>query len=140
MLNRTGASPKARDLAQRLLSFEATTGGLSNAKTPAALIVCEKLRRPLSSLAGTAGFRSLLGRALTLAKRETSVLETVQVKEDGSLEGLNGDAKQAGDVLITHLLGLLETFIGEPLTLRLLNDVWPDLPGFDTSSEGKESI
>ena len=100
----------------------------------------DELRRPLSTLAGTAGFRSLLMRALTLAKREAEVLDGVQVKEDGSLEGLNGEETEAGVVLIAHLVGLLETFIGESLTLRLLNDIWPNLSGVDTNSEGKESI
>jgi hypothetical protein len=129
-----------RDLARRLLSFESTAENLSDANTFAALIVSEKLRRPLSTLAGTAGFRSLLMRALTLAKREAEVLDGVQVKEDGSLEGLNGEETEAGVVLIAHLVGLLETFIGESLTLRLLNDIWPNLSGVDTNSEGKESI
>jgi hypothetical protein len=139
-MNRNEISTDVRDLARRLLSFESTAENLSDANTFAALIVSEKLRRPLSTLAGTAGFRSLLMRALTLAKREAEVLDGVQVKEDGSLEGLNGEETEAGVVLIAHLVGLLETFIGESLTLRLLNDIWPNLSGVDTNSEGKESI
>jgi hypothetical protein len=139
-MNRNEISTDVRDLARRLLSFESTAENLSDANTFAALIVSEKLRRPLSTLAGTAGFRSLLMRALTLAKREAEVLDGVQVKEDGSLEGLNGEEREAGVVLIAHLVGLLETFIGESLTLRLLNDIWPNLSGVDTNSEGKESI
>jgi hypothetical protein len=139
-MNRNEISTEVRDLARRLLSFESTAENLSDANTFAALIVSEKLRRPLSTLAGTAGFRSLLMRALTLAKREAEVLDGVQVKEDGSLEGLNGEETEAGVVLIAHLVGLLETFIGESLTLRLLNDIWPNLSGVDTNSEGKESI
>jgi len=27
---------------------------------------------------------------------------------------------------VAHLLGLLVTFIGEPLALRLVGDAWPD--------------
>jgi len=79
-------------------------------------------------------------RALTLAKREASILDGVQVKEDGSLEGLTGEAMEQGEVLVAHLIGLLETFIGEALTLRLLHDAWPDLPVFDITPEGKQSI
>jgi hypothetical protein len=139
MMNRT-VSPEARDLARRLLSFEVSTDEVPNGDVPAVFIVSEKLRRPLSTLVGTVGFRSLLVRALTLARREAKVLCAVQVKEDGSLEGLNGDATHAGDVLIAHLIGLLETFIGEPLTLRLVKDAWPDLPGPALSSNGEESI
>ena len=37
----------------------------------AAFRVCEKLRQSLSTLAGAAGYRSLISRALTLAKKET---------------------------------------------------------------------
>jgi hypothetical protein len=91
--------------------------------------VCDKLRRLLTTLAGAAGFRSLLARALTLAKQESPALGAWEVKSDGSLQGLNGEAAQLGVVLIAHLIGLVITFIGESLTLRLLHDVWLDLPG-----------
>jgi hypothetical protein len=139
-MNRNGIDPKIRDLAQRLLSLESRAENLSGSNTSTVFIINEKLRHPLSRLAGTAGFRSLLMRALTLAKREAPGLEGVQVKEDGSLEGLNGEDTEAGAVLIAYLVGLLETFIGESLTLRMLNDIWPSLSGVDTNSEGKESI
>ena len=32
----------------------------------------------------------------------------------------------AAVAIIAHLLGLLVTFIGEPLTLRLVGEAWPD--------------
>jgi hypothetical protein len=139
MMNRTGVSPKVRDLAQRLLSLEVAGESFSEAKLPAAVIVSEKLRLPLSRLAGTAGFRSLLMRALTLAKREFETLDRVRVDEYGSLEGMNSEVMEANAILIANLVGLLETFIGESLTLHLLNDIWPDLSVFDMSSEDKEA-
>jgi len=101
--------------------------------------VCDKLRRPLTTLTGAAGFRSLLSRALTLAKQESPVLGAWEVKTDGSLQGLNGEAAQSGDVLIAHLIGLMITFIGESLTLRLLHDVWLDLPDSENKLERDES-
>ena len=101
--------------------------------------VCDKLRRPFVTLAGVAGFRSLLARALTLAKRESPGLGAWEVKSDGSLQGLNGEAAQSGAVLIAHLLGLMITFIGESLTLRLLHDVWLDLPRSETKPGRKEA-
>lgn len=71
------------------------------------------------------------------------MLDRVLVREDGSLEGMNelpnGKAAESGAVLIAALLSLLVTFIGEALTVQLLQDVWPDLPGFDRSPGGKES-
>jgi hypothetical protein len=109
------------------------------ADTQAVCRVCDNLRRPLSTLAGAAGFRSLLARALTLAKQESPVLGAWEVKSDGSLQVLNGDAAHSGAVLIAHLIGLMITFIGESLTLRLLHDVWPDLPGSKIDFERNKS-
>lgn len=100
--------------------------------------VCEQLRLPLSTLAGPAGFRSLLVRALTLAKRESSVLGQWEIEPDGSLQIVNGETAQAGAVLVAHLLGLMITFVGEPLTLRLLHDVWLELPDYKVKVERKE--
>jgi hypothetical protein len=131
-----GSNPRTKDLSRLLLSFETTAEELSTFEVSAAFLVSEKLRSPLSKLVGAAGFRSLLLRALALAKREDEGLDGVQVKENSSLEGLTPEADESGIVLITHLLGLLETFIGEPLTLHLLMNIWPDLSGCDMSSKG----
>jgi hypothetical protein len=136
---RSADTPTTRELAQRLLAYEAVEAGRSMADTQAVCRVCDKLRRPLSTLAGAAGFRSLLARALTLAKQESPVLGAWEVKSDGSLQGLNGDAAHSGAVLIAHLIGLMITFIGESLTLRLLQDVWLDLPGSKIDFERNES-
>lgn len=132
-----------QDLAKRLLASETAEGNFSSANIPAVLRVSEKLRRPLSTLAGSAGFQSLLSRALTLAKRTSPGLNAVQVKPDGSLEGLNkiasGEAAEAGILLIAQLLELLAHFIGESLTLGLVRDVWPDLVFSDANSGGTKS-
>jgi hypothetical protein len=133
-MNQKLPSPTVLDLAQGLLGYESAARNSSEEKTPAVFRVSEKLRRPLSTLAGATGFRALLARALTLAKVHVSVLSAVQVKPDGSLEGLsevhNNEAAQAGVMLIAQLVGLLNAFIGEELTLHLLVDLWPDLPVF----------
>jgi hypothetical protein len=57
----------------------------------------------------------------------------VQVAADGSIKGLDElvqidkeQARDEGAILIAQLLGLLLTFIGEGLTLRLVKDVWPE--------------
>ena len=101
---------------------------------PARALVAEKLRRPLVTLTGIAGFRSLLARALTLAKAQAPALNIVQIEPDGSLAGFGNDEAQieeAGLMLIAQLLGLLVTFIGERLMLTLVRDAWPDLPILD---------
>jgi hypothetical protein len=127
------ATPAIQDLARRLIALEA-------ARDPSAGLVgeavraCEKLRGPLAKLAGVAGFRSLMARALALATADVPWLDAVQVRADGSLEGFDAAGRQrgavpggeAGVVVVAQLLGLLATFIGEPLTRQLVRDAWPD--------------
>jgi len=125
---RSADTSTTRELAQQLLAYELAEAGTLNAGSHAVSRVSDKLRRPLTTLAGAAGFRSLLARALTLAKQESPALGAWQVNADGSLEGMNGEAEESGSVLIAHLIGLMITFIGESLTLRLVHDVWRDLP------------
>ena len=140
-MNRNLASPNARKTARQLLAYEAGAGKPSDVNIPAATRVCEKLRRPLSTLAGATGFRALLGRALTLAKTQDPHLAGTRVQPDGSLEALsesrNNEDGQAGVELIAQLLGLLEAFIGRNLTLRLVADVWPDLPAVEAEADGE---
>ena len=121
-------------MAQRLLAYEAVGDENSAPSESAASRVCAKLRGPLITLAGVAGFRSLLSRALTLARAEVPSLSAVQVAADGSLRGLDElvsqtdkeHAREGGVILIAQLVGLLLTFIGEGLTIRLVQDVWPE--------------
>src|SRR6185437_467399 len=97
-MNYNGRNSNIREIAERLVAYEATTDASSDANTPATFHVCEKLRRPLSNLAGTNGYRLLLSRALKLAQHEAQVLSTVQVKADGSLDGLGKIARsEAGE-------------------------------------------
>ena len=136
---------ESRYLAQRLLTYEAAAGETSEPAESAAFRVSAKLRRPLITLAGVAGFRSILSRALTLARAEAPGLSAVQVAADGSLKGLDElepqigkeQAREGGAILIAQLIGLLLTFIGEGLTLRLVQDVWPEA-AFNGSVSEKE--
>jgi hypothetical protein len=76
---------------------------------------------------------------------EAPSLSAVQVAADGSLKGLDElasqtDKKQASDggaILIAQLIGLLLTFIGDGLTLQLVQDVWPEA-AFDGRASDKE--
>jgi hypothetical protein len=126
---------QTRDLAQRLLAHENAAGNTSEPTELAAFRICETLRQPLCTLAGVAGFRSLLSRALTLARAEAPSLIAVQVAADGSLQGLDDlrsqvDSNQAGEagiILITQLLGLLVRVVGEAMTLQLVtSEILPD--------------
>ncbi len=141
------ATPQLRNFARRVLTLEAAAGKPNDAESPAIFLVCEKLRRPLSRLTGVAGFRSLLSRALALAGDEVRWLRAIHVKSDGSLEGLDEvEARLSkiemakGEVtLIAQLIGLLVTFIGEPLTLRLVQEAWPEVSSDDLNFETEKS-
>lgn len=125
-------SPSIRTLAQRLLSLEAEGSG-GAAPGHEAARVFQKLRGSLTRFAGPEGFASLLRRSLALARADAPALEAVTFNPDGSLGGLEGLASDAGNGgpeavvgIVAHLLGLLVTFIGEPLTLRIVREAWPD--------------
>ena len=130
------SSSSLRDLARRLLAAEAEQSPQD--LQHAAARVCEKLRRSLTRFAGADGFASLLRRSLTLARADVPELRDVQIDPDGSLAGLEelaarerrpGSDVAEGPVAITaHLLGLLVTFIGQPLTMSLVREAWPETP------------
>jgi hypothetical protein len=131
-------SASMRDLAQRLLAVEAASASGSPPHAHEAMRVCDKLRISLTRFAGPDGFASLMRRALALARTEVPSVHNIKIKADGSLEGLEelaADAPNSGNganarteaaIAITfHLLELLVTFIGEPITLRLVRETWP---------------
>jgi hypothetical protein len=126
---------QTRDLAQRLLAYENAAGKTSEPTEFAAFRAWERLRQPVITLAGVAGLRPLLSRALTLAKAEAPSLSAVQVSADGSLQGLDelrsqvdaDQTREAGIILITELLGLLVRVVGEAMTLELVTpEILPD--------------
>ena len=126
-------APSIRDLARRLLAVEAASQSAADPHVHEAVRVCEKLRVSLTRFAGADGFTSLLRRSLALARAEVPALHGITEKTDGSMEGLEelaADARNVGSdaaiAITAHLLGLLVTFIGEPLTLRLVREAWPD--------------
>jgi hypothetical protein len=125
----TPADPHLRQLAARLLALENDRGLAVDGTS--AFRVCGRLGVLLTKLAGAAGFRSLLSRALALARAEEPWLMAVRVDPDGSLVGLehhgNNDELLRGEIaLVAQLLGLLHVFIGEALTDQLLKEAWPD--------------
>jgi len=143
-------SPKMRDLARYLLSYEGMSAKSSESMGSATLRVYEKLRQSLIAFAGVAAFESLAFRALTQAKSEAPSLWAVQVGADGSLQGLGEfepqidmdkdlaceyTAGEGGTILIARLLGLLLVFLGEALTLSLLRLAWPGAALDDCNSE-----
>jgi hypothetical protein len=143
-------SPQMRDLANQLVAYEAAAGKASEPVESAALRVYEKLRMRLSALVGVAGFQALAFRALAQTKADAPGFRAVEVAADGSLKGLdeseppvdieNDSAGEGGVVLIGRLLELLLIFLGEALTLNLMNDLWPDAALDDRiSGKGKKA-
>ena len=119
-------SPTMERLARQLTALEAA--GESVAEGAGTWWACQRLQQSLVRLVGEAGLRSLTSRALTLAKAQAPALHTVRVRPDGSFEGPGSTHDdEARVVIVTQLLGLLQTFIGASLTQQLLQDAWPEL-------------
>jgi hypothetical protein len=133
------ASHSTRELAERLIAFEAGQKESSDAIAPTAFPVAEKLRPHLTTFMGNAGFHALLMRALALAGAEMPWLREVQLSPTGSLtlpeelaeKGAGKTLLEGRVMLVAQLLGLMVAFIGEKLTLQLLLDVWPKLSSKD---------
>lgn len=131
----TRATPEMRRFAEHLIACENSKSPRSSSGVPPVFDVCDALRPHLATFMGSAGFAALLGRAMSLAVAEAPALHSLSVTPDGHVEGLEDGGLSAdslqlhegGVVLLAHLLGLLQVFIGETLTVQLVRDVWPDL-------------
>jgi hypothetical protein len=116
-------SRETNDLARSLLAYEAA-GVVSDPTQSLAVRVCEKLHQPLCALAGVAGYRSLLTRALALARAEAPSLSALEVTADGKLQRAKGgtspidkDHPSKGDMLLTSRF----------IELFLVQQVFPNL-------------
>jgi hypothetical protein len=128
----------AYDLAEWLLVKEAGAGTDASGLTAAIERVYEKLSTRLSRLVASAAAQSMLSRALYIARADFPFLVGLQAGSSHAvcLEGLAelvsairlDDARQGLLAVLRVLLDLLRSIIGEKLTLRLVSEVWPDLP------------
>ncbi len=118
--------PSMHALAQRLLTLEERLHGATDDDSAGGVRVLDHLGVALARFAGSDSFNSLVRRALALARADEPALQQVSIKANGSLEGLEQIAGDAVVAIVAQFLGLLVTFIGEPLTLRLVRDAWPD--------------
>jgi len=130
------ATPQMRHFAKLLIVCERNGTKSAKTRTQNPFGDCEKLRTSLSTLMGNGGFQALLSHAHNLAGTEVAWLRTLQLKADGTLEGLeeiqtqlNPDELFEGRiVLLARMLGLLVAFIGERLTMGLVQGAWPKAP------------
>ncbi|WP_425989196.1 hypothetical protein [Brevundimonas sp. TWP2-3-2] len=143
-MNRT--TPKLRIYAERLIVGEMSRNASAESQPTAAFAVIEKLSPHFGALMGAGGFRALLSRALALAGAEVAWLGEIQVKADGSFDGLNEleaqaapeEISDAGIILLARFLGLLVALIGDELTLQLLSNI-NDLQLIPEGKNGKET-
>jgi len=124
-------SDSIRELAKRLLDIEAARSDSPEEQSHTATRVVETLRVSLIRFAGPDGFHALMRRALVLARAEAPELSSVTVNPNGSIEGMDSIGADGGEpaaaAVTAHLLWLLVTFIGEPMTMRLVREAWREL-------------
>jgi hypothetical protein len=134
-------SPAMRQLARRLLAATQMAGGPHGQE---AALVNEKLRAVLTKFTGADGCAALLRRALSLVSAESPALCHATFSAEGRLEGVEQLALQPGSVataaqlaFTSHLLGLLDTFIGEKLTLMMVREACPEAfsDGYNSRNE-----
>ena len=134
-----------RQLALKVLAQHAGSAASAETLAAAAHRAYEDLARVSVPLIGQVGVDALTGRALHLAQREYPWLvdtrEPKQAKEPFAqvifcLERQDpAVATEAAWAVFAIFTGLLVTFIGEPLTARLLRKAWPDAFSDATTEE-----
>jgi hypothetical protein len=134
-----------RQVAQNVLAHHAGPDASVEALAAAVHRAYADLGRVTAPLIGEAGVDALIGRALHLTQREYPWL--AHTREPADAEGPlaqvvsrlgrqdSAAATEAAGALVATFAGLLVTFIGEPLTLRLLRKAWPDAVSDATAEE-----
>lgn len=129
-------NPALRQLALKALAQRAGSAAGAAALAAAAQRAYDDLAQVSAPLIGQVGVDALTGRALYLAQRKYPWL--VHTREPEQWKGPFAQivfclerqdpavATEAAGAVLTILTGLLVTFIGEPLTARLLRKAWPD--------------
>lgn len=135
-------SGRARELARRLLDGGAThpehyEGSEKEApRNPArdAEATCARMVEQLVVLLGPRGLCALVRRALVLSAPAHPCLRTATIDEVGRVSGIREPAEGSLEetyrgalALLDTLLDLLITFIGEDLTLRFVQEAFPEL-------------
>ena len=125
-----------RQLALTVLARRAGPAAGAEAIAAAADRAYDDLARVLATVIGDIGVDAITDRTLHLAKGEYSRLVSTREPEDAVdtfaqiIDALKRQdptvATEAAAAVFATFLGLLATFIGEPLAARLLRQAWPD--------------
>ena len=129
-------NPALQQLALKALAQRAGSAAGASALAAAAQRAYDDLAQVSAPLIGQVGVDALTGRTLYLAQRKYPWL--VHTREPEQWKGPFAQivfclerqdpavATEAAGAVLTIFTGLLVTFIGEPLTARLLRKAWPD--------------
>ncbi|MDQ6669795.1 MAG: hypothetical protein M3069_03445 [Chloroflexota bacterium] len=126
------------ELARWLITYELSGAGDVQAESEAAERACRKLLDRLARLITPLGCRTLLSRALYLARVDFPFLpgvepgvatETLASEIGKSAAGIDRAQVHIGLItLLGTLIGLVALVIGDQLMSRLLLEVWPNMP------------
>jgi hypothetical protein len=119
---------------RRLLAQEAGNGADAPAMAVAARRLCERFAQQLIPVIGPAGVAAICSRSLRLVQRQFPSIGSIPTPDEGPFAGVQTslqklDPSMAADAavaLLTTASQLLDSFIGEGLTTRLLHGAWPD--------------
>jgi hypothetical protein len=120
--------PIIEDWARRLIASAVDADEPTSETEIATLRVYEKLRKQLRAPVGEDAFQALASRALAVAKMQSPTLSPLQIMADGSLVGVSeidskmgkDESGQVGIILVTQLLRLFITLLGEGPAVRLI--------------------
>jgi hypothetical protein len=134
----TTATPAQVALAYWLIGRELDDGGNRLPASEAAERASQKFGNRLALLVTFAGSEALLSRARHLARtnfpafdqqRTARTVEALTERLRQSTNGVHADrSDDASSAVFASLIALVSSFIGEDLTLRMLHDVWTELP------------
>jgi len=107
----------------------------SDAIAAGAASACEKLCRHLARIVGETGVRALFDRSVTMSRSEflwlpiaegTSFAARWNELATALARQPPAAALEAATRVVATLIGLVGRFVGDNLTLRLLQELWPE--------------
>lgn len=130
-------NPTIESFALEVVTQEAGQHGHLGATAEAGERALVKMRLHLAELLGAVGVTALLRRAVILARSDYPELGDIAAMGVGLFQGREADVEDSTRnttasaesifAVLSHFLALLETFIGQNLTLRLLTGIWPTI-------------
>jgi hypothetical protein len=117
-------SLRLKSFVQLLLTLEAGGSLNHDQLIKSSESISQKLSEHLSKRIGRVGYETLLERAVALSAADFPHLEFKNLTSPGVA---GEDSIAAATALHSRILELLTTFIGDDLTFRILQTIWPEL-------------